>query len=200
MFGRKKDVARGCLRRTYDPLPRGAPAEAAGRKGGKCMTEALGRARALLADVTPLKRDCGTLCAAVCCRSAETEQTGMLLFPGEEKLYSGRDGYEIKPAGEDLLLICSGICDRDERPLSCRIFPLLPVVRENGIRVVTDERARFVCPLAAQGKRALDPEFVEKVRLAGEILLEDDAQRAFLKRLTGEHDELKELRSRLGGA
>ena len=49
-------------------------------------------ARALLKDLTPLKRDCGRSCGAACCQSDEDGQGGMLLFPGEEKLYAALPG------------------------------------------------------------------------------------------------------------
>jgi len=42
-------------------------------------------ARKLLETLTPLKTDCGRLCAGAC-RQGD-EKTGMLLFPGEEALY-----------------------------------------------------------------------------------------------------------------
>ena len=41
-------------------------------------------ARAALSDLTPLLTDCGRLCGFACCKG--DEQTGMLLFPGEEAL------------------------------------------------------------------------------------------------------------------
>ncbi len=41
-------------------------------------------ARAALSDLTPLLTDCGRLCGVACCKG--DEQTGMLLFPGEEAL------------------------------------------------------------------------------------------------------------------
>ena len=99
------------------------------------------------------------------------------------------------PYPSQMLLICSGRCDRADRPLSCRLMPLIPLVREDGIKVATDLRAKPVCPLARQGKDALSPEFVAAVREAGRILAEDDAQRAFLVRLTQQQDELKALRN-----
>ena len=88
----------------------------------------------------------------------------MLLFPGEEDLYEDLEGWRILPAGRELLVICPGTCRREERPLSCRIFPLLPLPGETGIRVQTDERARAVCPLARQGKRSMDPDYSALVR------------------------------------
>ena len=118
----------------------------------------------------------------------------MLLFPGEERWYEGRSGYAMTPTDHGMLLTCSGHCDRADRPLSCRLFPLLPLLREDGIKVATDLRARTVCLLAKQGKDALLPEFVAAVREVGRILAEDDDQRAFLAQLTRTQDELKALR------
>ena len=161
------------------------------------MNEALEKARALLAEVTPLKRDCGRVCGARCCASLEGEETGMLLFPGEEDYYEDLEGWRILPAGRELLLICRGTCAREDRPLACRMFPLLPVPREGGAAVQTDERSRAVCPLARQGKQGMDPAFVEAVRQAGEILMADESQNAFLLRRAEEQAELKELRRKL---
>ncbi len=157
------------------------------------------RARKTLENVTPLKRDCGKFCGARCCRSLEGEETGMLLFPGEEDLYEDPEGWKVIPAGKELLLICPGTCDRKDRPLACRMFPLLPVPEEDGIHVRTDERSRAVCPLARQGRRGMDPAFAEAVRQAGEMLAEEPEQLAFLRRLAEEQTELKALRKALGG-
>ena len=159
------------------------------------LPDVLLRARALLEDLTPLKTDCGLLCEGLCCHPLEGEMTGMLLFPGEEAYYEGREGYRMTATEQGPLLICSGRCDRADRPLSCRLMPLIPLVREDGVKVATDLRAKTVCPLARQGKDALSPEFVAAVREVGRILAEDDAQRAFLLKLTAQQDELKALRN-----
>lgn len=159
------------------------------------LPEALTRARAILEDVTPLKTDCGLTCGHICCRPMEGEMTGMLLFPGEEKYYEGREGYRMTETDHGTLLICSGRCNRADRPLSCRLMPLIPLLRDDGIKVATDHRAKTVCPLARQGKDALDPDFVSAVREVGRILAEDENQRAFLIRLTRQQDELKALRN-----
>ena len=161
--------------------------------------ESILKARELLAEVTPLKRDCGRICGARCCASLEGEETGMLLFPGEEDLYEAADGWRMVPAGREMLIICPGKCRREDRPLACRMFPLLPVPGEDGIRVRTDERSRAVCPLARQGKRGMDPAFAGAVKQAGETLAADPAQKAFLLRLAEEQEELRTLRKRLGG-
>ena len=62
----------------------------------------------------------------------------MLLFPGEEAYYANLPGYRLLPTAQGTLLICSGQCDRADRPLSCRLFPLLPVVREGGVKVAME--------------------------------------------------------------
>ena len=159
------------------------------------LPEALKRARAILENVTPLKTDCGLTCGHICCHPIEGEMTGMLLFPGEEKYYEGREGYRMTETDQGPLLICSGRCNRTDRPLSCRLMPLIPLLRADGVKVATDHRAKTVCPLARQGKDALDPDFVAAVRAAGRILAEDEAQRAFLVKLTAQQDELKALRN-----
>lgn len=164
------------------------------------MNPVLSAAREKLNTLTPLKRDCGRLCGARCCRSLEGEETGMLLFPGEEEAYRNKPGWEVRNTPRGALLLCSGTCRREERPLSCRLFPLLPLPGENGsIRVVTDRRARAVCPLARQGKTAMDPAFIEAVREAGELLAEDPDQEYFLSLLADEQEELKKLAQLLGG-
>jgi hypothetical protein len=163
------------------------------------MHDKLEKAREILAEVTPLKTDCGKVCGARCCRSLEGEETGMLLFPGEEAYYAGKPGWTLRGTASGTLLVCPGSCARDERPLACRIFPLLPVIREGEVKVAADQRARAVCPLMKQGIRGMDPAFAEAVREAGKILMEDGAQRTFMERLTEEQDELKSLRDRLGG-
>ncbi len=165
------------------------------------MDQALEKARGLLGEVTPLRKDCGAVCGAACCSSLEGEKTGMLLFPGEEELCRNfPGGYLRQRETGEWLLICSGTCDRGRRPLACRMFPLLPVIREGKIRVETDLRARAVCPLSRRGKSALDPAFTEAVGQAGEALMESSRQRAFLEKLSGEQEELRALRGVLGGS
>lgn len=162
------------------------------------LPETLRKARELFDDLTPLRTDCGLACGGACCRSLPGEETGMLLFPGEEKYYAALPGYRLKATDYGTLLICAGRCERADRPLSCRLFPLLPLLREDGVKVATDLRAKAVCPLARQGKDALLAEFVSAVRQAGRILAEDEAQREFLARLTRQQDELKALRRQFG--
>ena len=154
------------------------------------------RCRALLAEKTPLNSDCGAFCGAACCKSLEGEETGMLLFPGEETLYRGKPAFRLTETGQGTLLFCPGACDRTDRPLACRLFPLLPLVREAGIRVAVDARARAVCPLRRPD--ACSETFVEAVRQAGEILSGQPEQRRFLVQLTREHDDLRTMQKRMG--
>ena len=161
------------------------------------MDTAVSAAREKLNQVTPLKKDCGRICGARCCLSLDGEETGMLLFPGEAAAYAEKAGWEIRQTAQGEMVLCPGRCEREERPLSCRLFPLLPVIGEDGkVRAVIDQRARAVCPLARQGKDALDPAFTEAVREAGEILAQDEAQVLFLDRLRAEQEELKALRKK----
>ena len=163
------------------------------------MLDRLLTARALLDSLTPLRTDCGSICGCRCCASAEGEETGMLLFPGEEAYYADLPGYRLEATAQGTLLICPGRCNRADRPLSCRLFPLLPVVRQDGVKVAMDLRAKAVCPLARQGRSALREEFVQAVRQVGNLLCEDEEQRAFLLGLTRQQDELRALRRQFGG-
>ncbi len=153
---------------------------------------ALDTARELMKDVTPLKRDCGRICGAACCRPDEDGRGGMLLFPGEEKYYSGGEWYRLEPTDDVTgarLLVCSGTCPREERPLACRLFPLLP--RPDG-DVKPDRRARGVCPLSRGGLEAFDPAFVSAAREAARALCGEEPQRMFLREL--EANTMKALR------
>ena len=95
----------------------------------------LERARALLAGLTPMNRDCGHICGAACCQPDEEGKGGVFLFPGEESL-AGGDWARITRLpdgpGEGLTLTCAGECERDRRPLGCMIFPLTPEVDGEG--------------------------------------------------------------------
>lgn len=163
------------------------------------MNEKLKKAREILENVTPLRTDCGRVCGARCCRSLEGEETGMLLFPGEEEAYLEKPEWTCRETGRGILAVCPGRCDRSERPLACRIFPLLPVARNGEIRAAADERARKVCPLLRHGVQGLDPAFRSAVKEAGRLLAEDPEQAAFLAALGEEQEELKALREKLGG-
>ena len=87
----------------------------------------LEEARAILENVTPLKKNCGRLCDAACCQSDESGENGMLLFPYEECFYEKPiEGFPFHLAEDDTLfkggkrLVCEGVCPREHRPLACR--------------------------------------------------------------------------------
>ena len=151
-------------------------------------THAVLAARELLNHLTPLKTDCGRLCQGACCQGDEA--TGMLLFPGEEALYENCAFARVVPTGFSLggtpaqLLVCDGRCDRKNRPLACRLFPLFLKFREDQTPVLRmDARARAVCPLTDYGMKALDPEFRQAARRAYDLLLENEVCAKYLKAL-----------------
>ena len=146
-------------------------------------------ARELLADLTPLKTDCGRLCAAACCQG--DEETGMLLFPGEEAFYKDCAFGRVIPAEFSLggktakLFVCKGRCERENRPLACRLFPLFLKFKDDGTtKLRMDTRAKAVCPLTDYGIKSLDPQFKQAARKAYDLLLEDEACAAYLKDLS----------------
>lgn len=145
-------------------------------------------ARELLHTLTPLKTDCGRLCGGACCQG--DEETGMLLFPGEEALYSGCAFARVIDAGFSLggmqarLFVCDGSCDRKNRPLACRLFPLFLKFKDDGsTKLRIDARAKAVCPLTDYGIKALDPEFKQAVRNAYDLLLADELCARYLREL-----------------
>jgi hypothetical protein len=118
----------------------------------------------------------------------------MLLFPGEEVLLADA-GYIIRPAEGGYLLTCDGTCDRSKRPLACRMFPLFPILTEEGrIKAVYDPRGYRMCPLVRECAHVpLDRDFVRAVRRAGRILMEDPACAAFLRMNSAEIADLNRL-------
>ena len=139
------------------------------------------KARDCLQDSTPLRRDCGLYCGAACCMG--DEKTGMLLFPREEALYKNCAFGRIVPTNYHLggrialLFVCKGECPREERPLSCRLFPARILM--NG-EIAMDTRAATICPLFTSGTDAFTPSFRLAVREAAKALLADTECRAFL--------------------
>ena len=145
-------------------------------------------ARELLCELTPLKTDCGRLCGGACCEG--DEETGMLLFPGEDALYETCSFARVIPAdfalgGEQVkLFVCAGRCERENRPLACRLFPLMAYTRKDGtLGVRTDARGRAVCPLCHGPASALSRDFREKALAVYALLMQDPEQAAFLKEL-----------------
>ena len=145
--------------------------------------ELLERAYRRVGGLTPMLTDCGALCGAACCRADADGQGGVFLFPGEAMRLADRRWVEaVRPGGIAPVMMCDGTCERDARPLGCRIFPLTPVRGKNGRWTVRmDARARAMCPLVSSGIGGLDPAFVKAVRDALRIVAEDPEGDAFLE-------------------
>ena len=79
------------------------------------------------------------------------------------------------------------------------MFPLVMLLRPDGVKIATDAAAQAVCPLARQGKSALSQDFVAAVRQAANLLAQDNQQAAHLRRLTDMQDELEALRAQYRG-
>ena len=137
----------------------------------------------IMGSLTPLRADCGKLCGGACCKG--DENTGMRLFPHEETVLpvkTAEDGVRVA--------VCDGTCDRDSRPLSCRIFPFFPVVDENGkVFVEPDHRAGRICPLLMHSEDILfDKRFFKAVKRVGKLLAKDEECLAFLRQTTEDID------------
>lgn len=146
-------------------------------------TEMYGKIFKILGDLTPLKADCGVLCGCACCKG--DQNTGMRLFPYEEsdlEIKSDTDGGRIA--------VCDGTCDRNKRPLACRIFPFFPTIDENGkIFVEEDYRATLLCPMIEHRDEIIfDRRFLKALKKIGKILSKDKECREFLYKITEEID------------
>ncbi len=147
------------------------------------MKDSILRAYEIIGDLTPLIADCGATCGAACCQTDEDGQGGVFLFPGEREMLEECDWGRIVRHQFGPMLVCEGPCDRDKRPLGCRIFPLTPVRGRNGKWTVRiDVRARPVCPLVSSGISGMDPEFVRGVRDALRVIAETETGDAFLEK------------------
>ena len=156
----------------------------------KNALSAVEKAKAEIGELTPLKgHDCGQLCSAACCKG--DENTGMYLFPGESTSLK-----TIELSGGWLLAVCDGSCSREQRPLSCMIFPFFPTVDERGkVYSEIDARAYSVCPLALHSEEVIfDKAFIRAVKLAGKHLVRDKECLKFMRAITEQIDEINEMR------
>lgn len=142
-------------------------------------------AREELMRETPLRSDCGRLCGGACCQGDDDE--GMLLFPGEDLLCKKTHGdFHIRALDYAIgltqaqLITCQGSCERDERPLACRLFPLLCRFRGERAVLVLDPRARMTCPLCDYGLSGLSSDFIAAAQRAIDLLMQDEACKAHL--------------------
>ena len=147
----------------------------------------------LFDGMTPLKKDCGVLCSERCCSG--DERTGMLLFPGEET------ALEVIESGGVKYAVCSGKCSRNERPLSCRIFPFFPAVDKDGkVSVTIDYRGFGICPLVRNAPGiAFDTRFLRHVKVAGIMLARDPECRKLMEEITGDITDAVIMTDKLEG-
>lgn len=143
----------------------------------------------VLRKQTPLDIDCGKLCDGRCCKG--DEKTGMILFPGEENLIDSNINV-IKDENGLTFAVCDGSCDRNKRPLSCRIFPVFPVLKNEGgkdcIDVEFDLRAD--CPLLL-GEIKLDRRFCKAVKRVGKYLLLNEETAKTYRYICDEINDIK---------
>lgn len=160
----------------------------------------------IIGKSTPLYGDCGLLCDNKCCEG--DSNTGMILFPGEEKLFDGKKHKDFTLSSVNLdkntkatLLACNGTCNRDKRPLSCRIFPYLPVIKDkNTIKIIRDPRAYSICPLVHLKESDFhgikDENFEKRLIKAFSYLLKFESINKFLSALEINSKEYKKLRDK----
>lgn len=136
----------------------------------------------IMGDLTPLRADCGVLCGGACCKG--DTHTGMRLFPHEQTDLSVTETDGVR------LAVCDGTCNREKRPLACRIFPFFPTIADNGkIFVEPDTRGARLCPMLTHLEEiAFDPRFFKAVKRVGKMLAKDEECRAFLHESTEEID------------
>lgn len=158
------------------------------------------RAFKRLGNTTPLNIDCGELCNEKCCSGSDDD--GMLLFPGEEFLYIDKSWCYIKDSNIKLsdgycikLLVCDGTCPRQERPLSCRIFPLVPYINEHGrVEFRIDPRSLNLCPIALEpDKYSVEIEFVDRLYKTFPPVLKDKRVVEFIEILSCQYDEMIDI-------
>ncbi len=149
------------------------------------------KAYKMLDTLTPIPADCGKLCNKACCSDTfneENNEAGMYLYPGEEVMFEGVSGFKIYRSDFKYenkfakLVVCTEPCKRELRPLSCRIFPLIPYKKENSpITTLIDPRARRMCPLAKTFKMDdFDLNFVQTVSYIFKVLVKENHARSFI--------------------
>ena len=148
----------------------------------------------IIGGATPLKSDCGLLCEHACCLSDDDGKGGVYLFPGEEELLKECGWGETVKDDFAPMLVCENYCEREKRPLACRIFPLTPVFNDKGLTVRIDARARAVCPLAHYGIKGMDSDFLRKVRDALKMIDASEEGHAFLEKWQQLEEQYRDFR------
>ena len=146
----------------------------------------------LFDDVTPVPVDCGQLCDKACCKG---DDSGMFLFPGEKEVFNLLNPDWVRIEKTDFtydyngktyttpIAMCQGYCDRYQRPLACRIFPLTPYIDKNGhMDIIVDPRAKGVCPMAKGFYlEDFDAVFIKNIKKAFSLLMKNKQFKAFME-------------------
>lgn len=163
----------------------------------------------LFDTATPIPVDCGELCSRACCRG---DESGMYLFPAEDEVYkllnpdwitTEESDFTYKHNGKVYktpIAMCDGNCDRYQRPLACRIFPLTPHLTESGgLEIIIDPRAKKLCPLA-KGFHLEDfnEKFVRNVRKTFALLMKNKRFADFMSEYSAYIDEFGRFFNRNG--
>ncbi len=150
------------------------------------------KTKKIIGSHTPLRADCGQLCDGACCKG--DENTGMILFPRETT------ALETKKCENHTLAVCKGSCDREERPLSCMIFPFFPCVdAEGNITVKPDLRGLSVCPMLNHiDAIKFDRVFLRRVARVGRVLSKDKACQQMLAEISREIEDYEDMQELLG--
>lgn len=161
----------------------------------------------LFDDITPVPVDCGELCSKACCKG---EDAGMFLFPGESAVYKllnpdwitiEMSDFSYKHCGKTYntpLAMCDGVCDRYQRPLACRIFPLTPYVTADGeLEIIVDPRAKSLCPLAKGFfLEDFDEVFVKNIKKSFALLMKNKRFADFMTEYSAYIDDFKRFYKR----
>ena len=147
----------------------------------------------MLDEVNPLPYDCGSLCGSICC--SKEPFTGdddyIYLLPGEREYIehagydmlverqSRKDHYLPRSWGKYVYIVrCPGRCNRRQRPIQCRTFPLTPHIGKTGRleMIYYPEEIPYSCPLIRE-RMTLSEEFERTTLRAWELLITDSAIR-----------------------
>ena len=115
----------------------------------------------------------------------------MHLYPGEEIIFKGKQEFlnirkEVFNTMEISFAVCNSKCDRNFRPLSCRIYPLIPYLDHNNvISIIEDPRAKYTCPLLFNmDEIKMDKLFIRKVKKIFQLLAQDMEINAYINTLS----------------
>lgn len=159
--------------------------------------------------VSPVPFDCGTLCEKACCgvkdydRAVAEDSMGIYLYEGEAELLkeepdwlewgretvSEEDYFPESFVGREVYFVrCKNPleCNREYRPLQCRIFPVSPHLvhpgaeNEHLILIWNDLDLPYTCPLLEE-ETALSTEWLKAVYEVFDVLLEDPLHRDMVR-------------------